>query len=717
MNRYFFGLVGLGLLCVVGNSYGAANRTALVIGNAEYPKIRASLPNPVNDARDIAETLRSLGFKVLIRTNASKREMDDAIDQFATELQDRQGVGLFYYAGHGAQVKRQNYLIPTDARVKRALDADIEAVNARLVLNAMETAGNSFNIMILDACRNNPYPGTKRSVSQGGLAVMNAPSGTIIAYSTAPGKVAYDGDGENGLYTEELLRHMKHPGLKLEDVFKRVRRSVRERSIELAEDKEQLQVPWEHSSIFGDFYFVPQSISAQSLNSIQSDVGGLQVYSKPSGATVFVDGKKWGKTPLVVNNLPIGKVRIRSAKEGFMPYEQVAMIQSDTIGDLHLTLETIPLASITIESEPQGAKWYLSGDFMGLTPDRMDALELGDYEIRVEHIGYHPWQSDIRVSSGKPTQIIANLQKRTTKSTSTEGGASKKSGFFGVVQSGGKQDQQNTKQNLDTERPNFKVRESFLDNLKSGGTAPEMIIIPAGSFEMGDKNEIGDPAAQPVHLVSIPSDFAMGKYEVTFDEYDRFAEVTERGKPDDFGWGRGRNPVVNVSWLDAHAYTQWLTDQTGKSYRLPTEAEWEYATRAQTQDTNYWGGAPDDDSDQTCKFANVADLSLSRVKSMPIVHTCNDGYVNLSPVGRFSPNTFGLFDTLGNAAEWTASVYVSPYRGLELNSSGIHHKGKRSIRGGSWSSQPYRIRAASRVSQAVKYKDIYIGFRVVQDLN
>jgi len=221
-------------------------RSALVIGNADYDT--APLRNPVNDARSMSSTLRELGFSVELLEDASQKEMKRAIDRFGEKLRDG-GIGLFYYSGHGIQVSGRNYLVPVNAEITSEPDVEYESVDAGRVLAKMDAARNGMNIVILDACRNNPFARSFRNASQG-LATLNAPSGTFISYATAPGSVASDGSGNIGLYTGELIRHMKTPGLKIEEVFKKVRADVQEQS----GDK---QVPWDASSLTGDFYFIP----------------------------------------------------------------------------------------------------------------------------------------------------------------------------------------------------------------------------------------------------------------------------------------------------------------------------------------------------------------------------------------------------------------------------------------------------------------------------
>ena len=185
----------------------AADRVALVIGNAAYEE--APLKNPVNDARAMTAALRHLGFEVIAVEEASHHKMQEAVMQFAEQL-GAGDTGLFYYAGHGIQVNGSNYLIPLGAKIKSELSTRFEAIEVGDVLDAMENAGNKLNFVILDACRNNPFERRLRGQSRG-LAAIDAAAGTLIAYATAPGSVAADGDGANGLYTESLPMR-PHPG-------------------------------------------------------------------------------------------------------------------------------------------------------------------------------------------------------------------------------------------------------------------------------------------------------------------------------------------------------------------------------------------------------------------------------------------------------------------------------------------------------------------------
>jgi len=246
-------------------------KVALVIGNGAYAE--SPLKNPVSDANAFAGILKTLGFEVALHTNQSQVEMKKAIQAFGSSIASG-GVGLFYYAGHGMQVKGNNYLIPVSANIQKEQDVEYEGVDVGRVLAEMESAHNRMNIVILDACRNNPYARSFRSAANG-LAQTQAPTGTFIAYATAPGSVAADGNGQNGLYTQELLKMLNQPCSRIEDVFKNVRAQVVAQS-------GGAQTPWENSSIIGDFYFRQDDCSNTTMTQV--------VYvDRPSTVTTGID--------------------------------------------------------------------------------------------------------------------------------------------------------------------------------------------------------------------------------------------------------------------------------------------------------------------------------------------------------------------------------------------------------------------------------------------
>lgn len=230
-------------------------RSALVIGNAKY-RFVSTLTNPVNDSRAMADELRKSGFEVVAVENADFAKMNLAIEQFANSIKEG-GAALVFYAGHGFQVKGENYLVPIDANIKGESDVASKAVNLGQVLSKLEDGKSSVNVVILDACRDNPFAGSWRSAAGSGLASINAPSGTVIAFATAPGKTASDGSAGNGLFTSHLLKQLRQPNQKLEEVLKNTRKGV-------AAASNNGQIPWDSSSLTGDFYFRVENPNSKS---------------------------------------------------------------------------------------------------------------------------------------------------------------------------------------------------------------------------------------------------------------------------------------------------------------------------------------------------------------------------------------------------------------------------------------------------------------------
>jgi len=239
-------LWGVAVALVAQLAYADAEpRLALLIGNSTYKA--SPLANPVNDVRLMESVLKESGFSVIKAENASIREMRRLVRDFGDKLKASGGVGLFYFAGHGVQVRGENFLVSTDSDIRNEDEVADDSVNANVILEKMQGAGNRMNLIVLDACRNNPFAVKSRS-AMAGLANMSAPSGSLVAYSTAPGAVASDGRGQNGLYTEQLAKIIRQPGLPIEEVFKQVRVAVRR------ESKNQ-QTPWENTSLEGQFFF------------------------------------------------------------------------------------------------------------------------------------------------------------------------------------------------------------------------------------------------------------------------------------------------------------------------------------------------------------------------------------------------------------------------------------------------------------------------------
>jgi formylglycine-generating enzyme required for sulfatase activity len=257
----------------------------------------------------------------------------------------------------------------------------------------------------------------------------------------------------------------------------------------------------------------------------------------------------------------------------------------------------------------------------------------------------------------------------------------------------------------------------------------DWILIKPGQFDMGspDADTEAAPDEKPPHPVRISKAFKLDRREVTFEEYDRFVYATGRRPPSDAGFGAGlsdeerrRLPVINVSYEDAVAYAEWLSEQTGKRFRLPREAEWEYAARAGTPYRRFWG----DDPSQACKYANVFDKRNQKKLSARYgiswePHDCEDPYPEFAPVGSFDPNSWGLYDMLGNVWEWVQDCYHNSYKGVPADGSAWEKEGcaLRVFRGGSWYNRPEHVRTAFRDGDEPDFRNFDLGFRLAQDLD
>lgn len=267
-------------------------------------------------------------------------------------------------------------------------------------------------------------------------------------------------------------------------------------------------------------------------------------------------------------------------------------------------------------------------------------------------------------------------------------------------------------------------------------TCPEMVVMPPGTFMMGSSPSETERQTNegPVHSVTLDKPFALGKFEITRGQYARFVDETghhsgngcwaiEAGDYTDSpvrNWRdpnfpqQDNHPAVCLNWLDAQAFVQWLSKKTGKHYRLPSEAEWEYAARGNTTSTRFWGNDPD----QACDYANVMDTTgKEQVPNVDWRHNCTDGHAYTAPVGSKKPNAFGLYDMLGNVWEWMEDSYHSNYRGAPTDGSAWIAGGKEPvIRGGSWLNKVHYVRVAERSTDESTDHDNFTGFRVARDL-
>ena len=281
----------------------------------------------------------------------------------------------------------------------------------------------------------------------------------------------------------------------------------------------------------------------------------------------------------------------------------------------------------------------------------------------------------------------------------------------------------------------FSQLEAAEETFRDCDVCPRMVVVPAGRFMMGSSDEEQGrwPDEGPRREVHVSASFALGKFEVTREEFAAFARATGH-EPDAgcvywdaermqewYSWSdpgfaqTGRHPVTCVNWQDATAYASWLSVRTGQTYRLPSEAEWEYAVRAGTLESRYWGPR----SDQACNHANVFDATSKNQNAFRWdAHECDDGFAFTSPAGRFRPNAYGLHDMLGNVFEWVEDCWNDSYRDAPLNGI-VWLEGdctRRILRGGSWINHQWQVRSASRIAYRITERSPNLGFRIAKTL-
>lgn len=646
-----------GLLLVFGLAFSQAARArpdearvALIIGNSTYKA--APLSNPANDAADLAYALERKGFTVLVRENVSERGLKEAVEVFANHLK-KGGVGLFFFAGHGIQLKDQNYLLPIDLGFDSEADIAFKSVSAEYVLSLMAEAGNRVNIVILDACRNNPFQQAKRSVSKG-LGVMNvgrAEKGTFIAYATSPGATAADGEGRNGLYTKYLLQSLDGDDSDIDKVFGRVRSAV-------VHETNGNQVPWISSSIIGNFHFD----TAQ--DTIAAHAPASRLSASPESDRI----------PPAAQYDPVQERNY---------WERIK--NSKSVTDFKAYLERFP-------SGPRAAysRW-MAMKFAGGNPIELAMREPQHIALAIPSAPSPPLNGD-----------LAPLKSSGASSGAPVGGA-------------------------DQAGPGTEFRDC--------PECPQMVSLPAGSYQMGSgpDDPYSEPDEQPPHRIQLTAPFAIGKFEITRGQYAAFVRDTGRGHTPGCNSTQGGrffnnpkatwqnpgfrqqddDPVVCVSWDDAKAYVAWLSRKSGKAYRLPNEAEWEYAARGGTTGSRYWA---DGSAANACKFASVADGAYKSIARGMQVFPCTDGYAHTAPVGRYAPNAFGLHDMLGNVWEWVEDCWNPGYANApgqaEPRLTGTCDV--RVFRGGAWNSKPATVRATYRDRDSKDERHENLGFRVAR---
>ncbi|SDG15433.1 SUMF1/EgtB/PvdO family nonheme iron enzyme [Paraburkholderia phenazinium] len=594
-------------------------RIALVIGNSDSGAIRPD--NASNDARSMGALLASLGFEVSVLTDGRPQQIQQALAAFHTRLAGG-GVGLFYFAGHGLQVGNETILVPEGIDGRHPAALLINGIGLSSVLAAMSAPrAHKTNLVILDTCLQNPF--RSADVDKPGSPL---PEQTFIAYATAPGGFAADGNS-HGVYTRALLRALATAQERdVDGIIRGVERAVRA-------DTSGEQRPWAVSSLAGVFRFARYPGS------------GVASTASPELASTAI-------------------VSMRS--RGIMP--------KDSSEQYELTFWDSIKNSNYVSDYEAYLKAYPNGRFAALAKARIERLQAAASAPAPgaapgAALPAAPAASKAQAATPQPGHAVAASTPAPAPVAATPKAPVKSAAFSPTA-----------------------------GESKDCATCPVMVSLPAGSFTMGSNS--GDISERPPHHVTIGTPFAIGKYDVTVEQWN--ACVAANACPKLSGEnGPGTNaPARDLSWDDVQQYVKWLAKVTGKPYRLPTEAEWEYAARGGTS-TPYWWGDQMRKGNTNCKG-------------------CGDPWHEAGPenVGTFGANPYGLYDMGGNVWQWVSDCWHSSYKdapadGRVWDASGCD---ARVIRGGSWREGADYMLVSTRFKYSESVRQSQNGFRVAKDL-
>jgi uncharacterized caspase-like protein len=592
-------------------------RSALVIGNSAYAS--SPLANPVNDAEAMARLLEKRNFKVTLIQNADLRRMEAAVELFGKSL-GAGGVGLFFYAGHGMQIEGRNYLIPVGAEINNERDVTYNAFNVGKVLGKMEDAGNRLNIVFLDACRDNPFARSFRT-AQTGLAQMDAPSGTLIAYATAPGKVAADGvDGSNSVYTRYLLEQLGVPGQEIGPALRTVRGKV-------IETTRKQQVPWESTSLTGAFYITPIDMLDENLALSRAQLESLRkLQSEQAQAAANLNKLEMEKNAEMAKlDAEIARLRTAAQQPGAAGSSLDQLI---ALGDKRAAAEA-ELAAAQRKAEQERQK-------------REAEIAQVKAAARAKH------KAEFEAAYAKYQRVCEYVDKGHLGAAEHQAAWQAICGDFGVKNPGDKPAA------LAWNDTDGTVQLASLRVYGLGGTGSP----PASSGTPATGRNWTSPATGMEFVWVDALKIWVGKYEVTNSEYRRKESGHDSKSYENHSLNGERQPVVQVNFDDAKAYAAWLTERDkaqlgGMRYRVPSEQE--YMTYAQCGDGREypWGNNWPPRSGQA---GNYADQTAKRSFSgWTIIDGYDDGHPVACDVEKSWANPWGLYGVGGNVWEACAS--------------------------------------------------------------
>jgi formylglycine-generating enzyme required for sulfatase activity len=621
------------------------SRIALLIGNQAYDPSVGILKNPYNDITVVGDALAKQGFQVLPPIKDAKRTaILGSVRDLARRLNaaGAGAIGFIYYSGHGAAEKDTNinYLIPTDAKEPGTTAFWDESVKLDDVLRLLDGARAAAKFIVFDACRNELQLPTKDTSK--GLVPVAEQQGMFIAYASAPGRTASDQGTRSGPYAAALASELARPGLDHLNLFQNVKEAV-------LSSTGGAQQPWESNGLGRRVYLTGPPPRPGSTQGELSDAS-----------------REWAR----VDKTSIAELETFLHRHGSSSEADYAQARLAELKKQQADIAQQATAGAVKKKSDDDARAKVEADRR-----RFAMLQQQEGEKK-------------------------RAEAETAKTLNPD-----EDGLNKIEQLRQRQREVDEKRRTENAPIKFNLRPADEGSpgrvFRDCPDCPEMVVVPAGSFLMGSND--GGADEKPVHQVTIAKPFAVGKFDVTFAEWD--ACVSTGGckyKPEDKGWGRSTRPVINVSWNDAtKEYLPWLSRKTGKTYRLLTEAEWEYAARAGTTTIYSWG------NDIGKGNANCDGCGSKW-----------DGE-QTAPVGLFKPNIFGLYDMQGNVWQWLQDCYHDSYLGAPTDGSAQQSVVcySRVLRGGAWNKYPHYLRSALRISNFSHFRYYDLGFRVGRSLS
>jgi formylglycine-generating enzyme required for sulfatase activity len=714
----------------------AEKRVAMVIGNSTYQRVPA-LANPLRDADAMTEMFRNAGFDVRVsRRNLGATEMRRALREFSDQVRDAD-VAIVYYAGHGMEIDGTNYLIPVDALLERDIDAFDEAIPLERLLTVMEPA-KQLRLVILDACRDNPFNKVmkrgfaSRGIGSGFAKVEPSSPNTLVAFAAKAGSTAADGDDLHSPYTAALLRHLPRPGLDLRKAFGFVRDDV----LKFTRNRQE---PFIYGSLGGDdVALVPAP--AKEVAPIDPSAGARDDYELAQQINVV---SAWNA---FINKYPSGfYTDLAKAQRDKLVAARAAVIEEARLAAEKKALDDAKTApkidaktDAKTDAKPAGKTAEADRAKAAAQLKASEEARIATEKARVTEAAKAAETQRVKAAAppAAPERLAAAVVGDTKPDKAQKSEAPRMSspcsgGQVATLSPGA------ARGLSPSEECGLKPRDVF----RECQNCPEMMVVPAGEILMGSNAsdiDSGLAAANegPQHRAVLNQPIAVGRFEITRDQYAAFVKSAgyrlsdrcytfEHNLPQERaersflnpGFAQdGNHPAVCVSWTDAKAYVQWLSQTTGKSYRLLSEAEFEYVARA--GGSSRFGFA--DDSADLCKFANGADRA-TKTAGLPAdaaYMSCMDGFPYTAPVGSLAANAFGLYDVIGNVWEWTEDCYYGDYATASADSAARIDAGcsSRTVRGGDWFSTEASLRPAVRAKADVDARHDDIGFRVARTL-